>query len=149
MIWKLSMPRGQQGASSFDALLLLLFIGAMAVFAWGSLPASAADVEEVTVLAESSQAAVAVLRKGLSEHPAPSNGELGEIRRAVNEAVVLSRSHAVTGRPNLEVAYEAASSPGLADNLAAGSLQQKLVVGLILAMLLGFGAIAFLRTLRS
>lgn len=92
----------QRGFSASTALLLV------AMFAWALLwihldsPASHEAVQKVIQSASGSAAAFNIVQRGLEATPTPTVSELSDIRRKVDEQLVLEEAKVATGNEALE-----------------------------------------------
>lgn len=98
--------RTQRGSISV-ALVLLIMVGAAGlIWLFDDIdnPASITSVDEVIALAQSSEATRTILKRELTKTPTPTKHELRNLRRRVEEQLILDRAIALTGNATLEPA---------------------------------------------
>jgi cobalamin biosynthesis Mg chelatase CobN len=96
------MAMKKQQGSITTALLVILTVIGLLVWAYGTTTVSPEDVQAVVQKAKTSPAATAIIQSALKKTPTPTVTELVEIRDKVNEQLVLDISKSATGEASLQ-----------------------------------------------
>lgn len=90
----------------WDVVLLLCTTVLLVLWIYDDLPADSADVKAVVANAKGVPGAEQQVKAFLKQHPTPTMFELAELRKQINEEVVLATAKTVTGDASLKSATE-------------------------------------------
>lgn len=125
-------------------LAAILLICGVLLYGYSKSPASVGEVKALAAVAAQNSEANVKMQRFLEQHPTPTNSELADIRRQVNESLVLATSREVTGNaalPNSALAnaeVPAANSAVSPPDAIIDWGWKLLLAGLLLGVLINF-----------
>ena len=101
-----SISKHQQRGKVSGALLILVGDILILWVSWDLSPAPAADVKAVVEMVNEVPAARIKVQTFLANNPSPNNVELKNLKRDINDLVVLEEAKKITGNPDLKSSSE-------------------------------------------